>query len=404
VGRLAPLALLAPLAILAFVGAEPIHAQGAEPRRRDDALRYHDATLARMPPGPALYLADSDHALFPALYERIVAGARPDVAVASAGLMTSSWFLAMVDREVPELFVPYVDDSGRSDDLAGRLVAENLAAGRPVGGEDFALPGGGVPLGRGYLAGTATPPFEAPSAPPVYEGYLGRRVARRVGLQRAEWELAHGRPLEAARAAGVLDRLDAEMRAGLADAKRPPLAPLLPRVTPIFISAPWQLEILVDDLAQMAGRPPGPPPDGPLERRLLHVWVELLAGKDEARRRLDPLGIEARLATARMFDKLGRPADAAGQLEAVLVDDPRHEGALVLLGMLLANQGRLSDAEARVRAATDAHPKSARPWATLGVILAKQGRMPEAVAAWRRSLELDPEQPDVRAWLASPTP
>jgi predicted Zn-dependent protease len=309
----------------------------------------------------------------------------------------------MLDRARPELFVPWIDDGGRRDDLGGRLIAENARAGHPVGGEEPSLPGGDTaPLGLGYLLGA---PTGVPAAtPPRYEGDLGGRIARRTALLRAEWELAHGRRAEAARAAGVWERLDAETQAGLAAEPRPPLAPLVPRVTPVFVSAPWQEDLFIDDLEHMARRTPSEAPTEPFERRIHHAWRLLLAGDPGGQALLEGLGAEARVATANMLERFGRVRDAAGQLETVIAREPGHEGALVLLGMLLANEGKLAEAEGRLRSATEAHPNSPRPWATLGVVLAKQGRMADASAAWDRSLALDPSQGDVRAWRASLAP
>jgi hypothetical protein len=402
-------AMLAVPAVAIGLVAPVAHVGDGGFRREDDPARYVEATLGRVPPGPALYLAESDHALFPAQYERLVAGDRPDVAIGNRGLCTSSWFLAMIDREVPELFVPYVDDGGDRRALAARLVGENLGAGRPVVGELPPPDGQARALGLVYRYG-ATGPDVAAMPPPRYQGALGRAIAMFTGATRAEWEARHGRWRAALVAAGADDRFDAAALAAVDAAQGAPLWPELPVVTPVFIAAPWQPELIARDAAFAAGLGPGPapPPGAPVELRLLHAWHLLFAGDPHADAALAALGPAARLATARVCEKLGRPDDAEAQATAALAAAPRDEGAALLLGALQSNHGKLADAEATLRAAAALHPKSARARAALGLVLAKLGRLDEARAAWQNSLALDPRQPDVRAWLdagrAAPTP
>jgi hypothetical protein len=369
-------AILAGPALFVGLGTEVTHARDARFRRDDDASAWTDATLARVPPGPALYVADSDHALFSAMYERLVAGDRPDVAIASLGLTSSSWFLRMIDREQPALFVPFVDDGGQRGALAERLLGENLRAGRPVRGENPApAPFVSIPAGRLYvyaLPGAASPAALATPAPPPlrFAGEIGRRAAGHAGLVRARFEAARGRWLDAVRAAGALVAFDdaALARLGAAPATAP-LYPQLPAVTPIFIFADWQVELVARDAGFAAGLGAGAPPgaDAPLELRLLHEWHRFLLtapGAEDAA--LAALGVDAQVATGRMLIVRALPADAERVLRAALARDP----------------GR------------------AEAWKHLGVALALGHRPDEARAAWQRSLALDPLEPEVARWLA----
>lgn len=375
-------AIMAGPALFVGLGTEVTHARDARFRRDDDASAWTDATFARVPPGPALYLAESDHALFTAMYERLVAGDRPDVAIASLGLVSSSWFLRMIDREQPALFVPYVDDGGNAGALGERLVGENLRAGRPIRGENPApAPFVSTPDGRVYAyalpnaasaasaaSSGATP---APAPPPMQlAGEIGRRAAGHAGLVRARFEATHGRWLDAVRAAGALAAFDdaalARLRAAPASA---PLYPQLPAVTPVFILADWQLELVARDAGFAAGLGAGAPPaaDAALELRLLHEWHRfLLAAPGAEDAALAALGVEAQVATGRMLIVRQLPDDAERVLRAALARDPGRADA----------------------------------WKHLGVALALSHRPDDARAAWQRSLAIDPRQPDVARWLA----
>ncbi len=371
-------ALLALPAFLVGAGAPIVHAGDAGFRRSDDASAWVDATLGRVPPGPAIFVAESDHSLFTAQYERFVAGDRPDVAIANLGLTQSSWFLRLIKRQQPGLFVPYVDDGGQRGALAERFLAENLRAGRPVWGEyppPAPLRGEahgfvyayGLPSGTAAAAGASVP---AP-LPPPYQGAIGRKVGRHVGLVRARFEAGRGRWLEAVRAAGALAAFDEAGLARLAvvaPTGAPPLHVGLPRSTPVFIFADWQPELVARDAGFAAGlgAGPSPAPDAPFELRLLHAWHLLLLGDAAAEPALAALGVEARVATGHMLIARGRPGEAEPQLRAALALDPGHATA----------------------------------WKHLGVALALARRVAEARAAWQRSIELDPRQPDVARWLA----
>lgn len=363
---------LLPVLALALLGPR-VHALDAGPRRHDDPLRYTDRTLGRLPPGPALYVANSDHALFPALYERLVAGARPDVGLANQFLVKSTWFLTFLDRALPELFVPYLEDGGRKDALYARLVVENLRTGREAFGEEAPAPGAPYfasahGLAYRYELGPA-PPQNTPFPDDLrFSGELGRRIARQAGLLRARYETQGGRWLEAARAAGVLFRFDAVARAKIAliPAGTPPLWVHLPALTPVFVFADWQADLVADDIAFAAGlEVPDPPADAPRERHLLVLWQRLLLADPRADAKLRTLGSEARLGAAHMLMARGQPASAEATVRELIASKPRLAVAHIQLGQLLAQQGRNH----------------------------------EAAQAWRDALAIDPTANHLRAWI-----
>jgi hypothetical protein len=338
-----------------------------------------------------VYLANSDHAIFPALYERIVCGARPDVAIGSDTLVRSSWFLRAMKRAVPDIFVPFVDDGGARHALLERLVSENLRAGRPVDGES-PIPvtlAHTIPVARAYAYSLSAdpPPGDPARPPPHYEGEMGGRVATFVALERAAFEAQRGDLAAAARAAGV-DVDVSTIPAGVV-----PLWPHLPRHTPVFLSAPWQRDVIVRDLTFLAGHGAGSAPTAatPYELRLLYAWHLYRANdRDGAETILAALGPTAAVETARAF---ALAPDLAPAAETVLRDQltrtPEHEDVELALGGLLATHGRAADAEPIFRAAAAHHPKSARALRDLSECLVQLGKTEEAKDTLSRAEALE---------------
>jgi hypothetical protein len=309
-----------------------------------------------MPAGPAIFMATSDHAFFTATYERLVAGARPDVAIVDDALMRSSWFLVMWKRALPALWIPYLDDGGRIDVLAERLVAENLRAGRPIWGERPPHEIPSLPIGMAYVYGaTGAAPHATP--PRVFHGELGRRIGRDAGLIRADWERKHDRWRDAAVAAGVLDAISDPTALDRIPPGTHSLLEGIPSLTPVFIFADWQADLVARDLRVTAGlaEGPAPPPDAPVELRVFHA----LAARE-------------------------LPAD--------------DETALVLASVQ-GNRGDLDAAARLLDAVLARSPGNAHAWAARGLVHAKKGDLPTAAEAFRRSLALDPDQPEVRVML-----
>ncbi len=392
-------------------------AAGAGFRSGDGPLRLWSETVELLPPGPGLYFANSDHALFSAQYEQLVAGGRPDIALANAELSRDRWFLARLKALAPDIYVPFIDDGKRYRSMAARMAEQNLAAGRVVAGDEPVLGRIRGPrvraLGRSYLyAATAapapSPPARAP-APPVYEGDIGTRIARRIGLTRALYEAARGHLAEAARAAGIDAWFGAEGMAALARAtpgrRRPPLYSLVGGPTTVFISAPWQLELLATDLGWVAGAMPRLPAQRhPPPELVLHaVWRALLSGKIEPG---DPMlaGLDRAAArrTASMLVTVQRPRLAELQLTWILANQGEDAATLLLLGSVIGNRGTpaaLTRAETLFRRATELAPALDDAFARLGLVLIKQGKRAEARAAWQRAISLNPRRSDIARML-----
>lgn len=371
-----------------------------------DLAACFDDTAGAMPPGPALYFANSDATLFASMYEQLVAGARPDVAVANAELVRDVWFLSYVKARVPELYAPYLDD-GVAGKIAERLAVSNLRRGRPVGADVPAfgalLPSHAEALGRGYrllLEPGGQGAEEAPP-PPRYRGAVGRRMARRIALIRAAYEEARDRLGGAARALG----LSASWTRALAvvpSQERPALFGHLPHLTPVFLWAPWLERALVTDLLWRGGGPPAPP-RGPPEQRILAAWQRLLSGDwDAGESILAELDEAADEATTRLLMDLDRGPLAERHLRAVLERRGEKPGALALLASVLGNRGSpeaLAEAESLFARAAELDPKNDETFARLGVVRARRGEMQRAVEAWRRALAIAPKRADVRSWL-----
>lgn len=141
----------------------------------------------------------------------------------------------------------------------------------------------------------------------------------------------------------------------------------------------------------------------PLYRRAAEIAVargDLNAAKEAARRWRaarpdDP-------AAAVMLDALSADVEGGKRAwkRAALVEPLWTEEHLARLKEAL-REGRLdvaAELAARYRAS---RPADAEAWALIGLALYEAGREEDAFAAWRRSLEIDPDQPDLRELLAS---
>lgn len=394
---LVPYVAAVPILGLAALGPV-VRADDGGARRTDDALRHWDDTVGRVPAGPALYFANTDHALFPAQYEQLVAGARPDVALASFDLAHDVWFLRYIDDSLPALYVPHIDDDAY-DAPAERLVATNLRAGRYVGGEvpAFGELRGSHAAPRGLGWRYALQPIDSdaresiPAPPPRYAGGVGRRVAGLTALVRARWEAGRGRLYHAARAAGLEDRFGPSTEKLRAPTDRPELARHVPVTTAVFLFDDWQRELLGDDLAWRGGLARERLPAGAVpERRLLALWHALLDGDPGATDGLQYLSRDELLATARAFGLARKFPASEEPLRVLLARDPDDVAAIILLGSAAGNQGRFDDAARLFTRATELAPRHADGFFRLGLALQRLGRIDEARAAFARARLLDP--------------
>jgi tetratricopeptide (TPR) repeat protein len=98
--------------------------------------------------------------------------------------------------------------------------------------------------------------------------------------------------------------------------------------------------------------------------------------------------------------QVGKLGEARDELTATLDANPSREdarGALIqTIEALLAQNPATEQAEQYVRRLTELKPEEPRYWRSLGAILAELKRPQEAIAALQRSLDLNPEQPDVK--------
>jgi hypothetical protein len=413
---------LVPLLAIGLAVGSTVRAEDAGCRRGDAPTRLWSHTVELMPPGPGMFFAQSDHMLFALQYERLVAGARPDIAIASRELSRDRWFLAHIDRVLPELTVPGIDPGvPTAGSSTGEAMAfENLKRGRPVGGEHPALGrlklADVAALGWAYRYSHAADSIaddHPPEPPPSFTGDIGSRVAGRIGHDRGIYEASAGRLAGAARAAGVSgwfdDRALARLRTATITRERPPLYGLVRGPSPVFIFEPWQRLLFADDLAWVAGvRADIPRAPFPLERKLHAVWRAILSGEvapDDPR--LPDLGRGAADQTARMLMALKRGRLAELYLTAMRKRYGDDVPILLRLGQVLGQRGTppaLEHAVQLFRRVTELAPESADAYVGLGLALSRLGRTEEAARAWKRALSLDPSRSYVRGWLRSLTP
>ena len=130
-----------------------------------------------------------------------------------------------------------------------------------------------------------------------------------------------------------------------------------------------------------------------------------LAGAESAFRRALtgaalPAEIEGAYADLSLFYEFaGRPADARRTLEEATRKLPASGPLWAMLGGAFGRESRYDEAIAAYERSVAAQP-TALACKTLALLLAsRRGERDRAVALWRQSLELDPAQPDVRAFL-----
>ena len=280
-----------PLVLVALV-AGPWELPGAT-RTGDAPARVAREMIDLLPPGPGVVIASRDASWFAIGYAQALAGARPD--------------LALAPPLPPERADAVVVAALRADEIAGGDVPA-------IGRLDITF---ARPRGRGYqlLLDTPAAAPELAPGPAAYGAGAGEREAQAEAIERARYEASSGRLDQAARAAGLAGRFGAADLAVLAATRPSPARPALFGFVPALGMAhgAWQLELLGDDLAWVAGieqtelaETIGTAPP----RRLHALWRALLAKKIPADDpRIRGFGDEAVRATAAMLAELGPRED-----------------------------------------------------------------------------------------------
>ena len=98
-----------------------------ESRRGPEA---HDLTVrvsGAVKPGTSLIVAENDHFLFSLLYTKAAEDWRPDVALAGSWLIgsTAHWYRRLIKDSWPWLFVPVLDDGGKTQHIRHRFISMN---------------------------------------------------------------------------------------------------------------------------------------------------------------------------------------------------------------------------------------------------------------------------------------
>lgn len=105
----------------------------------------------------------------------------------------------------------------------------------------------------------------------------------------------------------------------------------------------------------------------------------------------DPMLTEAYYHRGRLLSQMGRTEAAVGEYQQAIRLQPAHAAALNNLGRLRAERAELRDAEALYRRAIGVDPGYAEAHANLSLTLLEQGRTAEAIAAARISVRLKPD-------------
>jgi len=103
--------------------------------------------------------------------------------------------------------------------------------------------------------------------------------------------------------------------------------------------------------------------------------------------------IEQSFELAVQHHQSGRLAEAEALYRQILAADPRHAGALHLLGVVAHQVGQNDVAVELIRQATALKPDFPEAYNNLGIALKDQGQLDEAIAACRQAIILKPHYP-----------
>ncbi len=113
-----------------------------------------------------------------------------------------------------------------------------------------------------------------------------------------------------------------------------------------------------------------------------------------------PDDVDAWEAKGKILQGAGRPGAAVDAFDALLERAPRHEGALVTLGVLHRDLGHADEALADWRRAVEVNPWGAEYRRNLVFLLADRGAWDEMGPHARKWLELDPANPEAhQLWV-----
>lgn len=158
--------------------------------------------------------------------------------------------------------------------------------------------------------------------------------------------------------------------------------------------------VLLELLAGLRPRPPGPAPD-PEAARAVRDLGYLSGASGSAGGRVDPkdgLAWLAELEAAKGALRDGRVSEARASLRALCARSPGNVPFLNQLAAAELEDGDPAAALRTLRQARDLNPRSEFAHLHLGQALRQLGRGDEARAAYERALELDPRA--AQAWLA----
>jgi protein O-GlcNAc transferase len=109
---------------------------------------------------------------------------------------------------------------------------------------------------------------------------------------------------------------------------------------------------------------------------------------------MDPSATEALFTQACAALQAGQWAHAEALFRKLLALQPKHLGALNLLGILLTQTGRFEEAAGAMRAALDINARSEATFCNYGLVLKKLGRLSDALSAFDQALALNAAAPD----------
>jgi len=106
-------------------------------------------------------------------------------------------------------------------------------------------------------------------------------------------------------------------------------------------------------------------------------------------------------ASAQALFRAGRIAEARDCFERLRAEQPRHGGALHMLGLIAFQTGEIGNAVSLLMDAAEIDADVPSLLANLGLALLNSGRVNEAIARLRAALRLAPRQAEIHANLGN---